>query len=303
MNFVSKIKKYLPDPLYFSYRVGLLHKENLFLSDIERYKKIIWLKSQPYERKCWFADPFIIQIKNGILSILVEEMDRETNLGRLVRLEVDSSDGTIIKRTSILELTTHLSFPFVWKENDCIYIMPENYQSNSLKIWSYDVDNDQLCNPIVLLEGKFLDSQIIKIKDYYYIFTTKYVTGYWDDYKSLYIYRSNNLIGEYSFFQTITNVKNEERGAGQFFKFNDKLIRPAQSCEGGYGKSVIFYEILFEEDGFIEKEVYRMNPINSMRNGLVLHTYNYLDDWSVIDGFDYRCRFVADIYKKVRKIK
>ena len=72
------------------------------------------------------------------------------------------------------------------------------------------------------------------------------------------------------------------RPAGNFFEYQGRLYRPGQNCQGGYGQSVVFFEVIT-----LTPEAYHEIPIekppfipDSHRRW---HTYNQSGDIQAID--------------------
>jgi len=302
MEFRRTIERLFSHPLKDSYYIGFLKDSELSLPVVERYSKIRWLDVRKYESEGWFADPFIVSVKDNIVELFAEEMLYKTGRGILVYLKIDMCSWAIIEKRTILELDTHLSFPIFIREEGRIYVYPENYQSGALKIYEYDESSKRLVHPHVIIDAPLLDTQILKSGDNYYAFGVIYKTGLQKDTKNLFVYKAETLFGSYKLIQVIENSRCEERGAGLFFSENGQIIRPAQSCEGGYGKEVIFYDLQCHNGSFYEVEMSRMIPDRNAPNGNILHTYNKLDGWVTIDGWRYHHPFLASLYKKVRRI-
>ena len=302
MEIVRTVKKILAHPLKDSYYVGFLKESDLSLPIVERYSSIRWLDVRKYESEGWFADPFILSVKNNIIELFAEEMIYKTGRGILVYLKIDICTCDILEKHIILELDTHLSFPIYIRDNGKLYVYPENYQSGSLKIYEYDEVSKCLQNPQTIIKAPLLDTQIIQLNNSYYAFGILYKTGNQKDTKELCIYNSPNLFGDYKLIQVIQNSRCEERGAGLIFSEDNRIIRPAQSCEGGYGKEIIFYDLQYHGDRFYEEEVGRLVPDRNAPNGNILHTYNKLDGWVTVDGWRYYRPWIASLYKKVRRI-
>ena len=250
----------------------------------------------------WYADPFILSVNGNIIELFVEEMIYKTGRGIITYLKVDVNSCEILEKHTMLELDTHLSFPiYIW-ENEKLYVYPENYQSGSLKIYEFDEQAKSLVYPRIIINAPLLDTQIVKLEGSYYAFGVQFQTGIQKDTQKLYIYQADALLGDYKLVQVIENLKCEERGAGMIFTEKGRLIRPAQCCEGGYGKEVILYDLQRDHSGFEEKEIGRVIPDRKSRNGNILHTYNKMNGWVVIDGWRYHYPRLASWYKKIRKI-
>ncbi len=296
------LRKLLPQPLRNAYYIGLLRESDVALPIIERYRRIRWLNVDRYNNEGWFADPFIVSVKDNIIELFAEEMIFKTGRGVLVYLKIDAESCEIIDKSTILELNTHLSFPIYIRKDEKLYVYPENYQSGSLKIYEYDERLKCLVHPKKIIDAPLLDTQIVKFEDSYYAFGVIYQTGSQKDTKKLFVYKADTLFGEFKLLQVIENSRCEERGAGHIFKEGDRLIRPSQSCEGGYGREIILYELQKCEYGFKEIELGRVIPDRKAKNGNVLHTYNKLDGWVVVDGWCYQYPRLASLYKKIRRI-
>lgn len=294
---IEKIRRYLRER---SYHIGIVEK-NIFHESFDFSKDVKWIDLDGYNHG-WFADPFIFKVETNEIHILAEEYEYYNDKGRLVYLVVDRKSYKIKSLDVILELETHLSFPIYIIDNDKIFIYPENAEGNGFKIYEFDLQSKRLINPILLIKAPLLDTQIIKIDKKFYAMGVIYEDNGQSCTKTLNIYESSSLLGPYVFKQTIENFLCEERGAGMFFKDGGKLIRPAQCCEGDYGKAVIFYEIELKNDVFSEREVKRISPIKSSKYGLCLHTFNYKDGLSIIDGNEFRHwrigRFISKLHDK-----
>lgn len=289
MKLYHKIKTYFRER---SYVLGFIEKDP-FSSDFD-FRQVKWMNTGNYKNG-WFADPFIFKITDTEIHILAEEYEYSNRKGRLVYLTIQR-DGYKLKQVDVmLELDTHLSFPIFFEEGGRIYVYPENYQGKSLKLYEFDESERKLVNPHVLIDGELLDTQIIKIDGMYYAMGVLFSENGHDSTRVLKIYSSHSLAGPFREIQEIKNEFREERGAGRFISINGLLIRPAQCCEGGYGRNVIFYEMSIKDGFFLEKEIIRLQPEKNMRNGLGLHTYNHMNGIAVIDGLEYRHRIIGRI--------
>jgi hypothetical protein len=99
---------------------------------------------------------------------------------------------------------------------------------------------------------------------------------------------------------------NTSRNAGSLFMLNGKIIRPAQDCNGAYGKGLVFYEVSYTDGVFEMKELKRMYPQHTIYDQ-GMHTFNVYDNLAVIDGRKFRKPFISKsllaINKFIKKIK
>lgn len=296
------LRNIFPQPLKDAYYIGLLREIEMSLPIVERYTKVRWLDVRKYKNEGWFADPFIVSVNDHVIELFAEELIYKTGRGIIVYLKVDISTCEIIEKHTMLELDTHLSFPIYIRDNGKLYVYPENYQSGTLKIYEYDESTKCLLHPRTIIEAPLLDTQIVNHEGAYYAFGVIYQTGLQKDTKKLFVYKADALLGDYQLIQVIENSHCEERGAGLIYLQDGRLIRPAQSCEGRYGKEVILYDLQSCSAGFNEKEIDRVIPDRNASNGNILHTYNKMDGWVTIDGWRYQYPRIASWYKKVRRI-
>lgn len=275
-----------PDPNKARYYVGMLKSEYVGLSDIERFGQVRWVKSESL-KDCWIADPFILSVDDKRIQILAEQLYK--GIGRLVLLDVDLESMEIKRLKVILQLPTHLSFPYIWRENGEIYIMPENVESGKLKIWHFSVEKEELENSRTVVDVPLEDAQLCKIGDKYYIMGVQYVhNDYFMCTKHLEIYSADTLFGPYSHRQTIDNELRLERGAGMIWHEGNTIIRPAQNCENGYGTNLLFYRMKLQDDGtFSEKLEYEYHPDKNHPRSCAFHTFNEKDGYVVVDGNAY----------------
>ena len=293
MKHIDSLRKYFRERSYY---VGIIDYDPL--AHPFSFDDVKWINLNKYKHG-WFADPFLYKITDTEIHVLAEEFEYHNEKGRLVYLIIDRLTLTLISVDVILDIPTHLSFPIYIKENGKVYVYPENYQSGSLKIYEFDETSKKLINPVAIIDEPLLDTQILKLNGKYYAMGIVYADDGQAPTRSLKIYKSDALFGPYSEFQTIENIFCEERGAGLIFIDNNRIIRPAQCCEGGYGLAVIFYELKFNGDRFEETELKRIEPVSSLKNGLGLHTYNKLDSIAIIDGNEYRHYRPARILAKI----
>lgn len=298
-----RVNRFFSHPLKNAYYIGFLTENELSLPVKERYARIKWMDVQHYEDEGWFADPFLFSVNDDFFELFAEEMIYKTGRGVLVYLKVDRQSFEVLEKKTILDLETHLSFPIYIEECGKVFVYPENYQSGVVKMYEYDERVRRLVNPQTIIEEPLLDTQIIKIGQEYYAFGVKFSTGLQSDTKKLMIYKSSNLLGKYEFIHIIENPRCEERGAGIIYHDKGRLIRPAQCCEGGYGREVILYELCRNGAGFDEIEIDRIIPDRRAQKGRVLHTYNKMGGIVVVDGWAYHTPRLASLYKKLRGIK
>lgn len=292
---MGKINTSLHKWLDGAYCVGIVEHTADEIIGADKPLDIHWIV--PENDDTWMADPFIIDADQDVITLLVEEYEIALNKGRLSRIRVDRHNYKLLSSEPILTLDTHLSFPYPVYEDGKTYICPETNATKEAALYTYDGRECKYAQK--LIDGKMLDSQILQLWDngikVYYTFSVRGRGLGMDDTKEVEVYRSESLTGPYELIQTIKKEKCEGRGAGPIFRLSDgRMIRPAQNCEGGYGKGVIFFQLELMPDGlFTETEIGRIDADESKRNGLCLHTFSPFGNIIAVDGFDYKNRAIA----------
>ena len=231
--------------------------------------------SNPYKKK-WFADPFILREDEQHVHLLVEEFDSNIKRGRIAHLTVDKSKDVIEDCKIILDLPTHLSFPAIYRKDDEIIVHPENFQSGKSYMYRYDQANDALVDPVCVCNDPISDAVIICKKDHYEMYATREPKP---NGNALIHYESKTFTGLYKETEQIIFNGNHARMAGAFINTNAGLIRPAQDCNGAYGRAVLFMNGLSVAS--------ELRPKGIKFAGI--HTFNTLGDTFVIDlkKYDY----------------
>lgn len=243
---MTQIHRYLDG----AYHIGFV--ENWDLEQPEKtYSNTKWLNTSTY-RGGWFADPFIISADDNYITLLVEEFRYDTGKGRLSKIQVQRDGYKLLKVEPILDISTHLSYPHPISQNGELFICPENCAANEVSIYKFDGNN--LYDKIKILDGRYVDTQIIEHDGTFYAFTT--ITEKNGGSSTLEIFNAPKLTGPYTHSQTINNPENEERGAGPIFKYKDRLIRPTQNCRGGVWTRYCFSTTYNIQQHFCAQRIY-----------------------------------------------
>ena len=243
----------------------------------------------------WYADPFILDVTAEEIIVLVEEFTYSVNKGRLAKLVIDKNSYKVRSEKIILELTTHLSFPAILRIGGKIYIYPENSASGRSIIYSYNPDNDAISILNTLCHLPLTDAVITEIDGHNYMFSTKIPI---QNGHELTVYEANEKTDDYKAVQTITLPDNTARSAGDFFMDGNRIIRPAQNCNGGYGVGIVFQEVFQEDNGqFVLKEMYRKFPPDDY---IGMHTYNQYKGYTIVDLHIRRYPFLHKVLQKIR---
>jgi hypothetical protein len=234
----------------------------------------------------FYADPFLLKTDDGKLTILFEDFGFEEFYGKLSVLTLDDNFKPL-KEKVLLDTKSHLSYPFIFKENDKIFVFPEASQTGKLSCYEYDQETQTLSFVQDILNLALLDSSILKLKDKYWLFGT--LKG---DFalSKLYIFFSDNLFGPFTPHpeNPVRNSANGSRPAGDFIEVDGSIYRPSQNCQNMYGESITINKIISLDENHFSEEPYMDIVIDrSIINNSdihALHTINSVDNIITIDG-------------------
>lgn len=252
-----------------------------------------YIKGQPKDR--WFADPFILSHNDETIVLLVEEFLYKTRLGRIARLTIRKKDYQLISDEVVLELNSHLSFPAIKRKSGHVYIYPENAAGLGLALYEYDFQLNQ-CTYIKTISPKPLaDAIITDVFGEELMFTTQIPDH---NGKELSVYKFSSSI---PFLSKVCSFEsNIARNAGDWFKVDNTVYRPAQDCNGGYGMAVLLQKVCKESESFEFNTIRRIESTNpDYTTGC--HTFNYYDGMCVIDVHGVKNSRASKVYRIIRR--
>ena len=235
--------------------------------------KVDWIK-MPKDR--WFADPFILDVTNTEIILLVEDFAYKTKKGVISLLRIDKKSFHIVSRKVLLELDTHLSFPIILRKNGHIYVYPESRNSGRLDMYEFDVQHELLHFVATICDDEIWDSAIVDFWEEPLLFTTA------KDNFQLDIYKWNNDINRFTPYQVIPSTTPNSRLGGAPFAYNGKLYYPAQDCSSEYGGALDIKRIDRKNDKFIFTTIKHISSPHP-KYPLGLHTLNEFKGVVVID--------------------
>ncbi|HLP72160.1 MAG TPA: hypothetical protein VK155_04595 [Bacteroidales bacterium] len=241
---------------------------------------------QPASSDHFYADPFIIKGTDGEILILFEDFLINEHYGNISLMTLDR-ELNITNIKVLLDTGSHLSFPFIFREDDRIYIFPESVRSGKLSCYRFDPVLKTLIHLGDIMDANLYDPAILKFEDKYWLFGSVFERR--RDYK-LHIFVSESITGPYIPHRgnPVRNGLNGTRAAGDFIEVDGNIYRPAQNCAVEYGESITLNRITALDEKRFSEEPYmtiRVNRRNMQENGIHnIHTLNVCDDLIVIDG-------------------
>ena len=281
-----------------------LYKKNIF--DKRLAKEIITYNNKKIRTRekhihtC--ADPFLF-VENKTLFLFYESQ----NIGEVgqisVKITQDLKSFTEIE--GLLKEKFHLSYPFVFRQNSSIFMIPESEEANELILYKFSDFPTKIEKCKTLLNGSYFDSSVISHNGTWYLFTTSKLglqIYYTDDIeKNKMIAHPNNPIS--------TDLRYQRNGGGPIMIENN-LYRIAQDCSKGYGSNVNILRIKslsktgYEEEIFV-KNYFDCNLTINKKGGHHLSIANFKgENLMAFDGKhnDYLInKFLSLFFKLIKK--
>lgn len=235
--------------------------------------------------KVELADPFFHEEKNGT-AIFAEEISQD-GFGRIVAFPEDDPE----KRVKLFSHSFHMSYPFLFKDNGSLYMIPEAAESNALSLYKCKNYPYQWDFVSVILENiQIVDASVVLWKGRYWMFgnTKSYASTFNEE---LSIFFADSLFGPWKphAANPIYLDSRFSRPGGDFQFVNNNLFRFVQDCSWEYGEKIHKMEIkVLSENDFSEKWIERVD-LKIQGKFFANHTLNQSEKTG---------RMITDVYKK-----
>lgn len=254
--------------------------------------------------KYWFADPVPCKVGNQCY-IFMEVYDRFRKKGYIGVSSIDNKKGTISNPKKIIEETCHMSFPYVFRYQNNLYMIPETHEMKQIRIYkmgrdiyewnlyhAYDT-KEELSDTIVLFKNQTL----------YFLNTEKNVRNPYQT--RMHLFKVENLSHKSALIEIplekCSSLSPDSEGGGYSYcnrnggiviQNQEKIYRVIQESEDlWYGKDLVVREILsYGDEGYAESEdIIKLEagsvPVRIRRKHkkLGIHTYGWTDGFEVVD--------------------
>jgi len=247
---------------------------------------ITWLPVKDPRRE--FADPFILSSDKGLYHLIIEDYSMDDHYGKVALLIVNDR-YEVQEHKILLDTRSHLSYPFVFKENGNVYVFPESADNGNLSCYLYNPETRSLGFVKHIINMPLLDSNIIKHKNKYWIFGITREKDNNENYE-LQCFYSDDLLGPYTPHPAnpLANGMDGVRSAGNIMEIDGVLYSPTQNCKEQYGKSISINKITRLNETSYTSEFHMNISIdknNKYNRGIkTIHTINVHDELIVVDG-------------------
>lgn len=234
----------------------------------------------------FLADPFFIKSRDENIKIIFEDYPFKDDYGKIALMTIDKNFNQVDQKL-LLDTGSHLSYPFVYYENDKIFVIPESANSGKLTCYEYDPHDESLKHLKDLIEMPLRDATILRYNNKYWIFAiiAEAATGY-----TMHVFFSDHLLGPYTAHKNnpVKDGFDGTRSAGNFIEVDGVIYRPAQNCMNSYGESMTIYKLTELNENSICEEPYltiSMNEKDGNNLGMhSIHTLNHVGNLLVVDG-------------------
>ena len=186
------------------------------------------------------ADPFMLKVAGG-WNMFFEVMNRETKKGEIG--VATSQNGFDWKyRQIVLAERFHLSYPYVFEWNGQHYMIPETFDSGTVRLYRADSFPTRWLFVGPLVELSCADPSTFQFEDRWWMF----VCAPPFQHDTLRLYFAEDLMGpwvEHPASPIVAGNKQHGRPAGRVLVINGKVVRFAQDCVTRYGNQVRAFEI------------------------------------------------------------
>jgi hypothetical protein len=238
----------------------------------------------------FWADPHLIE-GVGTTHVLFEDFEFADRKGRISALTLDSS-GRPGPARRVLEADTHLSYPFVFRYQGRLFMIPESAEAGSVDLYECTRVPDEWRFRRTLLTGvRLVDATLVEWQGLWWMFAcVQQPLGLRGADLLVLYYAEDPVAGDWR-VHPASPVAADVRGsrpAGAPFVRDGRLYRPAQDGSGGYGWGIAVKEVLsLTTAGFAERRVGIIKPPRA-RGVCGIHTLNRAGGVTVMDA----CRWV-----------
>ncbi len=265
------------------WRVGWRVVDGPDLFDLKRHPSGGWKDLRDDGRR-FYADPFPF-VKDGRTYLFVEDFVHKTGRGAISAVEFTRA-GPVGEPQPVLDLPTHLSYPFVFAHRGETWMIPESCATETIDLYRAERFPDRWVKESTLVAGMVAsDATLIEDGGRWWMFATvRDEGGAFSD--ALHLWSSPDLLGPWTPHRrnpVLVDIA-AARPAGYMIRRGGKLLRPVQDCGGGYGSAIGFAEITqLDDDDYVQHVDAMLGPGPGWA-GRRLHTVNRAGWLECIDG-------------------
>ncbi len=229
------------------------------------------------------ADPFLFE-HGGETFLFVEAYPWATRKGVIACARL-GPDGRPQAFETVLEQPFHLSYPQVFAHRGEILMLPETASRRRLELYRASDFPRGWKRVAVMLEGlRIADATLLQYEDRWWLFASLAEHG-GSSQDELFAWHGPSPFGPWTAHTRNPLVSDVRAGrpAGRFVQRGDRLYRPAQDSEAGYGSGLVWCEVLeLTPETYREREAARWRGEDFGRFTGV-HTFTEAGGFEAID--------------------
>lgn len=250
---------------------------------------------------CWYADPFPFK-KDNKYYIFLELFNRRLDRGTIGVCSFEDNKITEVKE--IIKESFHLSYPNIFEYENEVYMIPETYESNQLRLYKctefpYKWELDCILKNNITV----VDTTILEYKDNLLLLTYDIEKEPFYPRRFILDMKSKSLT-EYEFEKIEAS---NGRPGGNYLKIGKDYFHPIQGTCSKYFSILHIYKIEKLQKNYLsEVKIKTLTPENINRNKNKrferIHTFNRCDNLETIDLYYDKFYFSKIFYKIYEKI-
>lgn len=264
------------------WRVGWRFVEGADVIDLRAHPKSGW-RDLPDDRKRFYADPFPIEL-DGRMFVLVEDFAHALGYGVISAVAFNET-GPVGTPHPVLDIGTHLSYPFVFEHQGIVWMVPESVATGTVDLYRAETFPGRWVKEATLLSGvDASDATLLQRDGRWWMFATVRAGGAFSD--ALHIWSAPALLGPWQPHRdnpVLVDIATARPG-GRVVQRDGRLIRPFQDCTDGYGAALGLAEITALDDERFGQRVETILRPGPEWPGRRLHTLNRAGRLECIDG-------------------
>lgn len=235
-------------------------------------------------RDRFYADPFLFSDK-GKDFLFFEDFSYPEGKAVISCVELDAQ-GRPSQPEVILTTPYHLSYPFLFRWNGEIFMMPETGCNHTVEVYrTVEFPHRWRLEKVMLSGIQALDPTLLEYNGNFWLFANVVVPGGPVN-DELFVFYADTPLGPWQPHPknpVVSDVRSA-RPAGKIFEQDGKLIRPSQDCSVRYGSRIRLNEIeLLTATDYREQPCGEIGP-EWLRNNLATHTLTQNERFRVLDG-------------------
>jgi hypothetical protein len=195
----------------------------------------------------------------------------------------------------ILEKPYHLSYPFIFKHEGEIYLVPESAGNRTIELYrAADFPRRWVFVRHLMKDVSAFDATLLHHQKRWWLFAVMKENEGCSPWDELFLFHASSLFSNHwtphPKNPVVADIR-RARPAGRIFLSNGRLIRPSQDCSKHYGYRVVFNEIArLDRHEYVERPIGVISPDwdRRIRN---VHTFGYQDGLTVVDGMKRRLKW------------